>query len=131
MRVGGRVPWIEATISSTRRVGATSCTRNIRAPAAAASAVAANVPSSRSVNSTPRVSPTKSLLLKAISTGHPVLTRSPTCRNNSRPWKVFLPKSWVGSISTRSGATPQPTARSAAAVTWAITSSTTPRVLVP
>ena len=40
MRVGGRVPWIDATISSTRRVGATSWTRNILAPSAAASAVA-------------------------------------------------------------------------------------------
>ena len=32
MRVGGRTPWIDATISSTRRVGPTSCTRNIAAP---------------------------------------------------------------------------------------------------
>ena len=37
-------------------------------------------------SSTPRVSPTKSLLLSAISTGHPVFTRTSTCRNNSSPW---------------------------------------------
>ena len=47
VRVGGRTPWIDATISSTRRVGPTSCTRNIAAPSAAAKAVAASVPSSR------------------------------------------------------------------------------------
>jgi len=35
----------------------------------------------------------------------------------SSPWKVFLPKSWVGSISTPSRATPAATARSAAPVT--------------
>ena len=46
-RVGGRTPWIAATISSTRRVAATSCTRNIRTPAAAVMAVAARVPSRR------------------------------------------------------------------------------------
>ena len=84
------VYWVTHAV---RLVAATWWTRNMRAPAAAASAVAASVPSSRSVTSTPRVSPTKSLLLKAMSTGHPVLTRSPTCRNRSRPWKVFLPKS--------------------------------------
>ena len=86
VRAGGRSPRIEATISSTRRVGPTSCTRNIRAPSAAASAVAASVPSRRSVSSTPKVSPTKSLLLSAIRTGHPVLTRSFTWRNKVRPW---------------------------------------------
>ena len=48
-------------------------------------AVAASVPSRRSVSSTPKVSPTKSLLLSAIRTGHPVLTRSFTCRNKARP----------------------------------------------
>ena len=42
------MPTIDATISTVRRVAATSWARNTRAPAAAASAVAASVPSSRS-----------------------------------------------------------------------------------
>ncbi|CFS54287.1 Uncharacterised protein [Mycobacterium tuberculosis] len=44
---------------------------------------------------------------------------------------MFLPKSCAGSINTFSRATPAATARSAAAVTWLITASTTPRVVVP
>src|SRR5271165_3019219 len=131
VRVGARTPSIAATMSRTRRVCPTSWTRNIRTPAAAARAVAARVPSRRSAKPTPKVSPTKSLLLSAISTGHPVLTRSFTWCNKASPWKVFLPKSWVGSIRIASFDTPAAAARSAAAVTSAMTSSTTPRVLVP
>jgi hypothetical protein len=39
----------------------------------------------------------KSLFDNAISTGQPVATSWSQCRSRARPWKVFLPKSWVGS----------------------------------
>ena len=97
-------------MSTVRRVAATSWARNTRAPAAAASAVAARVPSSRSVTSvTPSVSPMKSLFDNAISTGQPVATSSSQRRSRASPWKVFLPKSWVGSMTMPSRGTPSAT----------------------
>ncbi len=111
-------------MSTVRRVAATSCARNTRTPAAAASAVAASVPSTRSSSPTPRVSPMKSLLDRAISTGHPVATSSSTRRSSSSPCQVFLPKSCVGSIRMPSFGTPSVTIRSACAVSSAITSAT-------
>ena len=44
-------------------------------------------------------------------TGQPVSTISPSRRVISREWKVFLPKSWAGSMMIRSRATPAETAR--------------------
>lgn len=73
----------------------------------------------------------KSLLLNAINTGHPVLTRSFTWRNKASPWKVFLPKSCVGSIRIASFDTPRAIARSADAVTSWSTARTTPSTSVP
>ena len=85
----------------------------MRAPASAQTAVAARVPVSRSPTGRSSVSPTKSLLDSETSTGQPVATISPSRRVSSREWKVFLPKSWAGSITTDSRATPAATARSA------------------
>ena len=76
-------------------------------------------PASRSAARRPAgrgVSPTKSLLDSETSTGQPVATISPSRRVTSREWKVFLPKSWAGSMTTLAGSTPAATARSAYAV---------------
>ena len=97
----------------------------MRAPASAHTAVAARVPVSRWRVGTPRVSPTKSLLESETSTGQPVSTISPSRRVTSREWKVFLPKSWAGSITIDSRATPAASARSASRVVSVITEATT------
>ena len=122
---GGRVPRIEATMSSTRRVARTSCARNTWAPCHADSAVAARVPSSRSAGGRSSVSPMKSLRDRATSTGHPVATSSSRRRVSSSECQVFLPKSCVGSTRIPSRRTPRATAASAAVVTVATTSATT------
>ena len=86
-------------MSSTCRVSATSWARKTRAPCQAQTAVAASVPVSRSSTGRSRVSPTKSLLDSATSTGQPVATISSSRRVSSRECQVFLPKSCAGSIS--------------------------------
>ena len=72
----------------------------------------ARVPSSRWSTGRSRVSPMKSLLDRAISTGQPVATSSPVRCTSSRLCQVFLPKSWVGSMSTPARGTPRATIRS-------------------
>ena len=71
------------------------------------------MPISRSFTGRSSVSPTKSLLDRDTSTGHPVSTISPSRRVASRLCRVFFPKSCPGSISTDSRGTPSATARSA------------------
>src|SRR5699024_9062155 len=66
VRCGAARPAIAAAVSTTRRVGPTWWARKTRAPAAAATAVAASVPSRRWSTGAPRVSPRQSLLLRAI-----------------------------------------------------------------
>jgi hypothetical protein len=46
-----------------------------------------------------------------LITGQPVATISPRRRVISREWKVFFPKSWAGSITIESFATPASRAR--------------------
>ena len=81
------------TMSTARRVCRTSCARNTRAPATPRPRWRPASPPRRSSRPTPRVSPMKSLLDSAISTGHPVSTSSSSRRSSSRPCQVFLPKS--------------------------------------
>lgn len=100
-------------MSSTCRVSATSCTRYTRAPSQADTAVVARVPRTRSFTGRSSVSPTKSLLERDTSTGHPVSAISPSRRVASRLCRVFFPKSWPGSIMIASRRTPSATARSA------------------
>lgn len=125
-REGDRVPLIDATISSVARVRATSCTLKTLAPAIAATAVAASVPSTLSWSSAPRVSPTKSLLDNAMSTGQPVTTNSSTRRSSSSPCQVLLTKSCVGSIRMLFFGTPLRTTNSAISVVCRMTSATRP-----
>ena len=98
-------------MSTTWRVSATWCTRNIRAPCQAATAVAASVPYSRSSTDRSSVSPTKSLLDIATSTGQPVATSSSRRRVSSSECAVVLPKSCVGSSTMPSLRTPASSAR--------------------
>ena len=96
---GGRVPRIEATMSSdlpgrghvvrAEHPGAEPGRRPRSRPAC---------PSSRSSGGRSRVSPTKSLLDSDTSTGQPVATSSPSRRVSSSECQVFLPKSCAGSI---------------------------------
>ena len=133
VRVGGRAPWIDATISSTRRVGPTSCTRNIAAPVGGGQ---------------------RGRRQRALQAFGQVHTQSlpdevlVAQRHQDRPsgiYKIFYVAQQtktvisvlaeiVGRIDQhrRPGAPRAATARSAAAVTSAMTSSTTPRsVVVP
>ena len=86
---------------------------------------AARVPVSRSPTGRSRDSPTKSLLDSETSTGHPVATSSSRRRVRSRESCVVLPKSWAGSITMLSLATPAASARSAYAVVSATALATT------
>src|SRR5699024_745260 len=121
---GAAVPAMAAVMRMTSTVSATSCARKAATPRAAAQAVAARVPGMRSPTGRSTVSPTKSLLLSAMRTGQPVATISSMRRSSSRPWKVFLPKSWVGSMKIRSSGTPARTAFSASEVVSRMTSAT-------
>ena len=77
----------------TRRLASTEWVRTTRAPSQTAIAVAAMVGSKRSVTGRSKISPRKSLLLIATSTGHPVSTSSGSRRVASSECLLFLPKS--------------------------------------
>src|SRR5215468_6463242 len=112
---------ISVTAASASLAAAASWTRKSRAPSQAHTASTARVPSPRSATPRPRVSPTKSLFDAATSTGHPVPARSAVRRVSSSECQVFFPKSCAGSMTIRSARTPAATARSASAVSDAIT----------
>ena len=80
---------------------------------------------SRSPTGRSSASPTKSLLDSETSTGQPVATSSSRRRVRSSESWVVLPKSWAGSITMLSRATPAASARSAYAVVSAIALATT------
>ena len=106
-------------------VSRTLCTRTMRAPRSTQYTAAAIEPSTRWCRSRPRLSPMKSLFERATSVGYPSAVTSPSRRVSSSESGVFLLRSWPGSTTMRSDATPRPSANATRSRRNATTSSTT------